>query len=308
LGKFKLAIRRKIDNADIWDTQTGKLDKMGVIMMTAMINLCIIFPIIWLAGMMAMIFIFRIGFLPWQIVMEEIIDSFGLGTGFQASVLRYGSHMLLCGSVVIENFRAFNLILIFQVMPIQLYLECIKLMKDFQIRENALRNSDKFRKLFLAYDQLRLLNQEAQRYTGIQISFLLLIGTVLSVLANFGTLRGYHIFPWYLYPVLPTLSIIILLILKLLLPFAINVHENSEEMLMQWKSDSNHAKSKYLRRKLKSIRSLRWYAGLMGFYECNFFILENSFRIAFYVVILDYTINMIMAIPASALAGFKFGM
>jgi hypothetical protein len=306
LGKFKRAIRRKTKLAHIWDPWTGKLDKMGVIMMIAMINLCTILPVFWLSAYTVQVFIFPVGFLPWQIVTEELIDRFELGTGFLVSGLRYVSPMLFSGTMIIENFRTLGLILLFLVMPIQLYLHCIKLLEDFQIRKNALGSSYKFRQLFIAYNQMQVLIQESHAYTGIQISFLLFSGAIVSVIANFGTVRAHLSFPLSIYFVIPTLSILVLLIIQLLLPFAINVHEHSEAMLTQWKSDPIRAKGKYLRRKLKSLRSLRWYAGVTGFYECNFFILENSFKMAYYSVILDYTISMIMLVPASEVAGFKF--
>jgi hypothetical protein len=292
--------------AKIWNESAGKLDVMGIVMLSAMINLCIILPICWLAVSTIMIVIFPVGLLPLQIVVEELIEANGLEGRFQASLLRYWFQLALCSPLIVEGFRALPLILIFLVIPIQLYLRCIQLCKDFEARENALGCGRKFRLLFHNYDKVRILNNEGQSYVGLQVSFLLFVGTALSVIANFTTIRAFQIFPWYLYVFCPSLSILILLIIQLLLPFGINCHENSEAMLRQWKSNPIYAKGKYLRRKLKSLRSLRWYAGLTGFYECNFFLIQDSFKTAYYAVILDYTINLILFIPASAVAGFTF--
>jgi hypothetical protein len=277
--------------------------------MTAMINLCIVFPIGWLGCLILFVFIFRVGFVPWQILMEEFIVNYRLEDQFfPVSLMRYAFHLFLCGPVIVECFRALPLILIFLVIPIQLYLRCYTLLGDFQVRGNALADVRKFRILFFKYDQFRVLNNESQPYIGLQVSFLLFAGIALSVLANFATIRAFHVFPWYVYWITPSLAIIILLIIQLLLPFGINVHTNSESLLRQWKSDPIHAKGKYLRRKLKSLRSLRWYAGLMGFYEYNFFMIQQSFKTAYYAVILGYTIDFIMLVPASALVGLKFSL
>jgi hypothetical protein len=113
------------------------------------------------------------------------------------------------------GFRALPLILIFLVIPIQLYLRCINLCKDFEARENALGCGRKFRLLFHNYDKVRILNNEGQSYAGLQGSFLLFVGTALSVITNFATIRACQIFPWYLYVVCPSLSILILLIIQL---------------------------------------------------------------------------------------------
>jgi hypothetical protein len=239
--------------------------------------------------------------------MEEFIENKGLqGRFLTVSLLRHVFHVIFGGPAIVEAFRALPLILIFLVIPIQLYLRCYTLLEDFQVRQNALADSRKFRILFFKYDQFRVLNNEAQPYIGLQVSFLLFAGIALSVLANFSTVRAFHVFPWYLYLITPSLAIIILLLIQLLLPFGINVHTNSESLLRQWKSDPIHAKGKYLRRKLKSLRSLRWYAGLMGFYEYNFFMIQQSFKTAYYAVILGYTIDFIMLVPASALVRLEF--
>jgi hypothetical protein len=217
--------------------------------MTTMINLCILIPLGWLVFDILLRYVAIVGFLPCQILIEELIQTYGLEEQFiLASFLRYVLIVPFAFTQIAECFRTIPLILIFFVTPIQLYLRCYTLLGDFQVRQNALTDSRKFRILFFKYDQLRIMNNEAQPYIGLQVSFLLLAGAAFSVIANFATVRTYDIFPWYLYLVNPMIFILICLLIQLLLPFGINCNEGSESMLRQWKSDHIYAKGKYLRR------------------------------------------------------------
>jgi hypothetical protein len=94
---------------------------------------------------------------------------------------------------------------------------------------------------------------------------------------------------------------LILSLIQLLLPFGINVHENSSSMLEQWRSEPYaNVKDKYLQRKLRSLSSIRWYAGFTGVFDYNFFLIQSTLKGDFYSVIFDTTIDLVLLFPPSA--------
>jgi hypothetical protein len=297
-------LRRKIPNC--WDSSSGEFDFIGVIMLVCIIFLCVIFPLAFTATFMIYLHVVHVGFLPWEIIIDECLESHGVSQ--YTSIVLIVFHTFFCLPIIAECSRALGIILIFFVSPVQLVLRSIKLVGDLQIRYKALRCSGQryFHQIFHQYDKLRIINNGAMPAASLEISVLFLAGVLLSIAANVGTIRMYHFLPWYIYVICPLFVIVVFLLIQLLLPQGIDIYENSQAMLGKWALEID-PRNISMRRKLKSEVAIKWYAGCAGIYECNFFLVESSVKRNFYYVILDYTIMFIILLPTSVLkGGFKF--
>jgi hypothetical protein len=309
-SKYKSGMSRLIDQIQVagtqkirknhsyfWEDGSGELDRMGIVMMVSVVFLCIIFPVVCISAYFSLMYILHMGVIPWEILIKETLESYSVSVNSNLQIVLYTFHTLFGTTLVLESLRALPLLVILLVIPVQLYLRIIKLLEELQV---ASKNRRMVRELFFQFDQFRIINNASMPYTALEVGFLFFAGAVLSIVINFAAIRTYRVFPLYFYAALPSTSVVILLIIQLLLPFGINVHELSKSMLSKWTLEMSPG-NPYNRRKLKSLRSIRWYAGCTGFFDCNFFLIQNSVKTGYYAVILDYTIDLVMLIPESAL-------
>jgi hypothetical protein len=300
INKIRMAGTQKLreNHSYVWDDRTGDLDKMGLVMMVTVIFLCIIFPMVALSAFISLAYILPMGFLPWEILSKEMSDesySASDKSNFSRSqIVLYVLHAIFGIPLVLETLRALPLLIIWLVIPVQLSLLIIKLLEELQV---VSKNRRQIKELFSQYDQFRINNNASMPHTALEVGFLFFSGAVLSIVANFAAIRTYRIFPWYIYLVCPSTAVVVLLIIQLLLPYGINVHTLSTSMLRKWTLEMSPG-NPFIRRKLKSLRSIRWYA---GFFDYNFFLIQNSVKMGYYAVILGYTIDLVMLIPESAL-------
>lgn len=127
-------------------------------------------------------------------------------------------------------------------------------------------------------------------------------GLFAGVLINAGSIKLMSVVPFWLYVMFPSVAVIIVLVISVMLPQAQRVNDMSTSILERWNmkvmQEPDAMKRRYLRRKLKALTP----SGLqVGIHEVRFFTIKRSTKAAFYVRILDNTINLSLAIPPGAL-------
>lgn len=79
-----------------------------------------------------------------------------------------------------------------------------------------------------------------------------------------------------------------------MVPEGISIFENAETLLRKWRQNLEFSKDiKYLKRKIRAIRSVRAYAGLFSY---NLFHFKTSTKGTFFSEIVSYTITAAMSI------------
>ncbi len=82
-----------------------------------------------------------------------------------------------------------------------------------------------------------------------------------------------------------------------LVPIIVNIYENGNDLYMKWGQNCIHhgsfSEMKYLKRRLKAIRVIRVYGGILGY---NLYVMNNSLKSAFLFEIINYTINALLSI------------
>lgn len=108
-----------------------------------------------------------------------------------------------------------------------------------------------------------------EKQMATQIFFLMSSGLFLCAGLNFATIRFLSFgMPLLYYIVFPIFAALVLVIISSLLPLAINVHQNSAAILDIWTCSvpGGRKENPWLRKKLKSMRTIRVYVGVAGFY------------------------------------------
>jgi hypothetical protein len=84
-----------------------------------------------------------------------------------------------------------------------------------------------------------------------------------------------------------------------LVPIVVNIYENGNDLCIKWGQNCIHhgsiSEMKYLKRRLKGIRVVRVYGGILGY---NLYVMNNSLKAAFLFEIINYTINALLSIPS----------
>jgi hypothetical protein len=155
------------------------------------------------------------------------------------------------------------------------------------------------------------LNNYLAKYHGIEIIILAMYGHIgfsiagsmltafiLSVVFNFATSKMHHIIPMPLYLYAPSVSILIPITIHFMLKMGIDVHTISHEMVAKkWgRVICIRGNKKYVRRRIKATRVLRFHGGFLGF---KVYDLTKSTKPAYYEAILIYTINALLSIDTS---------
>ncbi|OXA45028.1 hypothetical protein Fcan01_20330 [Folsomia candida] len=126
------------------------------------------------------------------------------------------------------------------------------------------------------------------------VSTTMMIGLIACIVLNFATLKMYGIIPVALFPYFPSLLGVFYVVKSILLNMVIDVYEDGRVLYNKWVWVSARSWDKpYLTRKLRGIQIPRIYGGLMGF---NFYECTADTKIAYYDVILNYTITALLSI------------
>ncbi|OXA38386.1 hypothetical protein Fcan01_26808 [Folsomia candida] len=144
------------------------------------------------------------------------------------------------------------------------------------------------------YLKLEIILQLYYQMSSTCVSTLMGVGLMLEVVVNFATLKMTHVIPMPLYLVCPSLAVLIPAIIHLLLPMAVDIHGKTGQVIKKWK---RHAvislDKKYLTRRLRSTRPLRFSAGLFGF---NFYNIVRNTKATYYGAIIYYSITALLSV------------
>jgi hypothetical protein len=89
------------------------------------------------------------------------------------------------------------------------------------------------------------------------------------------------------------MALIVILAILTTLPVAINVHVRSEKVIDLWKRGlGKEPQVLYMRKKLEAVRPILHYGGINGYL---FYLLQKSTLKTYFMTILDYTINLLLA-------------
>lgn len=193
----------------------------------------------------------------------------------------------------IQVCRGYCFIIILATVLGHLFLQCIDTVD--KTCENILqRDLAKVDRYLNGYNAMRIVNTMVRSETGGGTCFGMLIGILVCVFLNYGSIK--------LPSVLPTLPLICCLMLsvpapaclRLMLPMLVAAYEDGKSIMEKWKylvAETDNRK--YLVRRLKGIRLIYIEGILFDFriYRC-----DKSIKATYYYAILDYTITALMAI------------
>lgn len=119
-------------------------------------------------------------------------------------------------------------------------------------------------------------------------------GILLLVMFNFITLKLYGHVPSALYPAAPSVSILLPIVIQTLLQMLIDVFEDASRLKNRWDKElGDFGGVKYLKRRLRAVRILRWYAGIFSF---KLYDLKQQVKPIYYYTIVNYTITALLSI------------
>lgn len=122
-------------------------------------------------------------------------------------------------------------------------------------------------------------------------------GFVICVGFNFVTIKLYRIIPMPLFAFYPMGAVLVSVVIAVVLPIVIEVYESSKPLGEKWElqlaSSVKMEEVKWIRKRIRSIRPLKVFAGLFG---TNFFFLEMATKGSYYASIVDYTISALLSI------------
>lgn len=129
--------------------------------------------------------------------------------------------------------------------------------------------------------------------------FLMLIGLVVFLVANFVTIKLYDSLPFPVYAFFVSLSFVVALIVNLTLPLAHGLIEVSTELKRIWGASlvgQDGIEAKCVRRRLKGVKPIRIWAGLGS---SRMFCLNKETKVQYFEQVIDNTVNVLLSAPAT---------
>jgi hypothetical protein len=158
---------------------------------------------------------------------------------------------------------------------------------------------DKISQIFSKYDELAIVLNIGQYYISSTCITAMSGVFIIDVVCNFVTLKLYHVIPMPFYLYFPSVSVVLPILIMTLVPIIVNTYENGNDLRIKWGQNCIHhgsiSEMKYLKRRLKGIRVVRVYGGILGY---NLYVMNNSLKAAFLFEIINYTINALLSIPS----------
>lgn len=145
------------------------------------------------------------------------------------------------------------------------------------------------------YNQLRIILKYVEGLKGGLECLLLTACFAVNVLSNWIALKMYNTLPLAIYLLFPLWATIIPIITSQTIPKSVELSVLSIKLLRNWRiqtGDDDVRFKKIIRRKLKSLPSIRWNVQVNGY---GFKALERSFKIDYFGAIVDYTVNCVMS-------------
>lgn len=148
---------------------------------------------------------------------------------------------------------------------------------------------------FQTYVELEIVLSLAYDITARASAWLMTVGLSCSVMFNFFTIGLHRAIPFPLYLYFPSVAGMIPFVIDALLPVAINVYENGCKIKCGWErsiASFSWCNKKWLRRRVRAVRPVRIYAGILGY---NFFWLKRETKSTYYSTIVEVTIDALLS-------------
>lgn len=163
-------------------------------------------------------------------------------------------------------------------------------------------------KMYHTYNQLRIVEVTIHEIEAAEAFLIIEGGIWLCAGCLFACLRLYDILPFEFYILYPFITIAAIGVSQLLLSSLKIIDENSSMALVKWKEqlggmENVGIEKKYLRRKFKALRPMRFIAGIGG---STFFIIDKSTTPYFLRSILDNLINLFAWLPELGTSKIQF--
>ncbi|OXA54759.1 hypothetical protein Fcan01_11734, partial [Folsomia candida] len=227
----------------------------------------------------------------YKFVLEDILPFSISVDSFPIILLR----ILLVYVLFAEVYRMIAFLIVVMVIPARLYAKIVEnLMESGSVGSAAGTLPPQIRR----FHQIRILNQEIEKNLATRIFLLMAIGLVISTCLNFCAIRFVHSsMALGIYIMFPFGAFVVLNLIVTLLAVGIRIHENSVETLFQWKKGINSftRESAQWKKTLGAMQPLKYYVGLNGH---NFFDVKKSLMSTYMVIILEQTIDLLLALPS----------
>ncbi|OXA44386.1 hypothetical protein Fcan01_20859 [Folsomia candida] len=158
------------------------------------------------------------------------------------------------------------------VMASYLALECISTLGKMGVYYMSSRNKVTVDKYLRGYAGLQVIFKIADEYLAPSTAVSMFIPMWVSVLLNFISLNLYGIIPPSIFPYFPVAALFVGGCIRLLLPLLVDLYEECLVLQARWRYLlSGSDDKKYLKRKLRSLRSVAVYGGILGYnlYKCK---------------------------------------
>ncbi|OXA49163.1 hypothetical protein Fcan01_15622 [Folsomia candida] len=273
----------------------GGLDLAGITLLVSLIAL----PIVCLLSIPTTVFYFKID--VYRFPLEDMWSYLNIDYSSNPVLLLVHTFLrvLITSIAYLESQRIFPFLMYFYALSGKLVIINIRIFAEYaeQIRKGDVHLTPNWITL---YTHLSILVSQPEKQMATQTFILMSSGLFFCAALNFATIRflDFGIPPLY-YAVFPFFGTLLILIILSLLPVAIDVYENSENILKIWTHSipGGRKENGWMRKKLKPTRPLRVYAGIAGFY---FYKLNASVLTTFCISIQDWTLNFLMTFHPSA--------
>ncbi|OXA49170.1 hypothetical protein Fcan01_15625 [Folsomia candida] len=273
----------------------GDVDWAGLILFVALTAL----PIVSLITVLSAVFIFRVD--VYRFPLEDMWSN--LNIDYSSNLITLSVHTFLRLSLTfiayMEGQRIFPFLVYFYALSGKLVITYIRIFAEYaqQVRNGDIPLTPNWITL---YTHLAVLALQPEKQMATQAFFLMSSGLFFCAGLNFATIRflDFGIPPLY-YAIFPFFATLLIMIILSLLPVAIDVYEKSKNILQTWTHSipGGRKANGWMRKKLKSMRPLRVYAGISGFY---FYKLDATVFTTYCMSIQDWTLNLLMTFHPSA--------
>ncbi|OXA44966.1 hypothetical protein Fcan01_20309 [Folsomia candida] len=181
------------------------------------------------------------------------------------------------------------IIISFPVMAAYMALECILTLSKTGVYYMSSRNRVIVDKYLRGYASLQLIFKISDEYLTPSVAVVMFTTMWLSVLFNFISLNMYGLIPHSVFPGFLGAALFVGGCVRLLLPLLVDLYEECLVLQAKWRCFLRGSRDKkYLKRKLRSLRSVAVYGGILGYnlYKC-----KRSTEMTFVGAIITYTIS-----------------
>jgi hypothetical protein len=205
------------------------------------------------------------------------------------------ARVVLQGIAVLALCRLVTVVLISVAISAKSFQTIIKWLLCHSKQITSLRLTE-FSRLHLLYCRLTLIMRLSEPLTGTCILLLMIGGFGLWVGCTFIAVRMYSTLPMGIYAFVLGVLIIVQVAANVLLPQAIQIFEDGQEVLAIWKLKLAYNRGfgiKLRSRKLKALRPFRIYATLG---EYTFYYLQRSTLITYFDLCLTNSVNTLLTL------------